>query len=610
MSNTNDPGLDRRNFLLAGATLAAASTIEAGTPSVARAQNSSLNPQPLPPSPEWARALPPGPDARVKITEAYAAHVARDAFFWAWPLVNMYNRRLAFSKMTEHRYVGPLLEAPLNRLTMLTDYVNPEERNVACPNQDVVYGLGMLALDVSPVVVQVPDFGDRFWVYQIVDLRTDSFVQLGKMYGTTPGFYLLVGPNWNGEVPKGITRVFRASSNTGLVAPRIFQDDTPEDKRAIQGVLTGIAMYPLAEYDGRMKSMEWSKLPKVPGAPPGEEETRWVFPEKFFDELPAVLADAPPLPGEEARYAQVLAVLAAAKENPKLKQAMIEAAKEAEEKLVNPLFQFRNYGQQLPHHWSTISNESAFGTDYFTRTAVAKSNILVNSPNETKYFYQDLDASGARLNSANRYTVTFAKDGTPPVNGFWSLSIYNEHHFFVANPINRFSVGTKNKDLKPGCRRFAHDLRAGRCAHRCGAARQLAAGPERRFFALRPRLLAEGRCHGRLLDAAAGAARLARYEKQQQSSPQTGRTIHERHHREIAYLASVRLFGTSRHDRIVFCKTGIGQGSRADRQRGLYLRRSHGDGVLDAVRILGRQGQSAIQGSVQFDPERRPGVYA
>jgi hypothetical protein len=446
---TTDTNPDRRNILLTGTTLAIASVLAGGTTSVATAETSSLNPQPLPPSPEWARAMPQGPDARVKITEAYAAHVARDAFFWAWPLVNMYNRRLAFSQMKEQRYVGPLLEAPLNRLTMLMDYVNPEERNVACPNQDVVYGLGMIALDVSPVVVQVPDFGDRFWVYQIVDLRTDSFVQLGKMYGTVPGFYLLAGPNWNGEVPKGITRVFRASSNTGLIAPRIFQDDTPEDKLAIQGVLTGIAMYPLAEYDGRMKVMEWSKLPKVPGAPPGEEETRWVFPEKFFDELPVVLADAPPLPGEEARYAQVLAVLTAAKDDPKIKQAMIEAAKDAEEKLVNPLFQFRNYGQQLPYHWSTISNESAFGTDYLTRTAVAKSNILVNSPNETKYFYQDLDASGVRLNNSNRYTVTFAKDSTPPVNGFWSLSIYNEHHFFIANAINRFSVGTKNKDLKP-----------------------------------------------------------------------------------------------------------------------------------------------------------------
>lgn len=263
-------------------------------------------------SPTWARALPPGPDTRVAITEAYAAHVARDAFFWAWPLVNLFNRRIAFSKMKEHRYVGPLLEAPLNRLTMLTDYVDPDERNVACPNQDVVYGLGMVALDVSPVVIQVPDFGDRFWVYQIVDLRTDSFVQLGKMHGSTPGFYLLVGPDWNADVPAGITRVFRASSKTGLVAPRIFQDDTPQDKQAVQPALTGIVMYPLAEYDGQMKSIDWSKLPRVAGAPHGEEETRWVLLEKFFDELSQVLADAPPLPGEEARYAQVLAVLAAA----------------------------------------------------------------------------------------------------------------------------------------------------------------------------------------------------------------------------------------------------------------------------------------------------------
>jgi hypothetical protein len=233
--------LDRRNILVDGTALAAASALGAVVPlQVAQAQQPAAPPIAL--SPSWTRALPPGPDVRVKITEEYARHVARDAYFWAWPLVNMYNRRLAFSRMKEHRYVGPLLEAPLNRLTMLRDYIDPEERNTACPNQDVVYGIGLLALDVSPVVIQVPDFSERFWVYQIVDLRTDSFVQLGKMYGTTPGFYLLVGPNWQGEVPKGITKVFRASTSTGLAAPRIFQDDTAEDKRAIQDVLTGILM--------------------------------------------------------------------------------------------------------------------------------------------------------------------------------------------------------------------------------------------------------------------------------------------------------------------------------------------------------------------------------
>ena len=112
------------------------------------------------------------------------------------------------------------------------------------------------------------------------------------------------------------------------------------------------------------------------------------------------------------------------------------------------MFEFRNFGLQLPSYWSTISNGAAFGTDYLTRTAVAKSNILVNAPAQAKYFYQDLDALGGRLNGAYRYTVTFPKDHTPPVNGFWSLTLYNEHHFFASNDLKRYSLGTKNNALK------------------------------------------------------------------------------------------------------------------------------------------------------------------
>ena len=402
----------------------------------------------LTPSIHWSRAMPPGPDARVKITEAYAQHVIRDAFFWAWPLVNVYNKRRGAEQSKELAYAGPVPAAPLNRLVMLTDYVAADERIVACPNQDVAYGGGSLGLDLSPVVMQVPEFGERFWVYQVVDLRTDGFGRIGKMYGTTPGFYLLVGPHWHGEVPAGITDVFRSSTNTAFTAPRIFMDDTAEDRRAIQPLLQQIMMYPLAEYDGAMKRIDWGTIQKLPNQATGDAEIKWVPPESFVDTLPLVLADAPPLPGEEARYAQVLAVLQAAKNDATLKAALTEAAAQADEQLVQPLFQFRNYGQQLPHHWSTISNEAAFGTDYFTRTAVAKSNIFVNAPNETKYFYQDLDEGGVRLNGANRYSVTFDKGRTPPVHGFWSLTIYNEHHFFAPNEINRYSVGTKNKDLQ------------------------------------------------------------------------------------------------------------------------------------------------------------------
>ena len=401
--------------------------------------------------PAHAQAVttPAGPDTRVKITEDYARLVARDAFFWSWPMVNVYNRRLTFKDLPQSGLMGGIVPVgPPNRLSMLTDYIEPQERLVACPNQDVVYGFGLLALDQSPIVIQVPDFGSRFWVYQVVDLRTDSFADLGKMYGTKPGFYLLVGPNWSGKVPKGITKVFRSKSNTGVVIPRVFQDDDDGDKKAVQAVLGGIEMYPLAQFDGTVKRRDWAALPKFPAQAQGEAETKWVVPDKVFDVLPAVLKDAPPLPGEAARYEQVLAVITAAQKDPELMKAMIDEATKADKSLVDPLLQFRNYGVQLPHHWSTVSNGAAFGTDYFTRTAVGKSNIFVNKQNETKYFYQDLDQTGARLNGAKKYTVTYAKGQTPPVRGFWSLTLYNQNHFFSPNDIKRYSIGTKNKTLK------------------------------------------------------------------------------------------------------------------------------------------------------------------
>ena len=200
-----------------------------------------------------------------------------------------------------------------------------------------------------------------------------------------------------------------------------------------------------------MKIHDWHKSPKFPQTETGgKAETRWVFPEKFLEQLLMVLDDAPPLPGEEARYAELRAVVAAAQKDSALQQAMIDEANKTEKELITPLLQFRNFGIPLPHNWTTQNNGAAFGTDYFTRTAVAKSNILVNKPKETKYFYQDLDATSERLNSREKYTVTFAKGQVPPVKGFWSLTLYNREHFFEPNEIKRYSVGTKNKDLTIG----------------------------------------------------------------------------------------------------------------------------------------------------------------
>ncbi|HMK21028.1 MAG TPA: DUF1254 domain-containing protein, partial [Terriglobales bacterium] len=192
-----------------------------------------------------------------------------------WPMVNLHNRKAAFKDVPEPGLMGGIAPiAPSNQLAMLHDYIEPQERLVACPNQDVIYGFGILSLEAEPVVIQVPDFKARFWVYQLGDQRTDGFANLGAMYGSKPGFYLLVGPNWKGTRPKGIGKVFRSPTNLGYVVPRVFVNDDPADKQAAQPVINQILAYPLSKYDGRMKTKDWAQIPKFPATSQGDEETR------------------------------------------------------------------------------------------------------------------------------------------------------------------------------------------------------------------------------------------------------------------------------------------------------------------------------------------------
>src|SRR5262249_288257 len=152
-----------------------------------------------------------------------------------------------------------------------------------------------------------------FWVFALYDGRTDEFADIGKQYGTKPGFYLMVGPNWTGETPANITAVVRSSTRFAFVVPRIFMDDTAEAHAAVQQVLSQIHAYPLSEFNGRMKITDWAKLPHFPAPQSsGNGETKWVNPDTYFEELPAVMKAVPSMPGEEALYAWIGSLLDAA----------------------------------------------------------------------------------------------------------------------------------------------------------------------------------------------------------------------------------------------------------------------------------------------------------
>ena len=390
----------------------------------------------------------PGPASGTLMTKEYVQAVGRMAYTWGWPLVNMGNRSIAFNKLPEPGLIGGVLPAGFNGAMILTDYVSPDQRAVACPNQDVAYGFGVCQLDQEPMVLQVPDFGDRFWVYALYDQRTDEFSSLGKAYGTKPGFYMVVGPHWQGETPAGITAVIRSSTDMILTVPRAFLDDTPEDKAAIQPVLNQISFYQLSKFTGKMQIVDWKKAPVYPGASGGSEETKWVNPETFFDLLPAVMKNVAPLPGEEALYGWINSVLAAAATDPQVAQTLKEIAIATEKEMFDKFLQWQYCGRPAGNGWNSPVNNARWGTDYLNRATTGKSNILDNKPEETKYFYRDLDSAGQQLNGKNTYTVTFAKGQLPPVKGFWSLTLYNEHHFFNKNPLKRYSLGTKNKTLQ------------------------------------------------------------------------------------------------------------------------------------------------------------------
>ena len=141
------------------------------------------------PIPKTAAEVP-GPVPGNTMTDAYVRFVGRMAYLWGYPMVNAHNRRAAFAEAPAPGLLGGVVPvAPVGYNQMLTDYLKPDQTFIVCPNQDVAYGAGFTALDREPTVIQVPDFGDRFYVYAMYDQRTDEIGRIGQQYGTKPGFY-------------------------------------------------------------------------------------------------------------------------------------------------------------------------------------------------------------------------------------------------------------------------------------------------------------------------------------------------------------------------------------------------------------------------------------
>jgi hypothetical protein len=399
--------------------------------------------------------------------ENYVASLARIVYYWGYPAVDTFGRTSSWETMKNSGpgvSLGLFPAAPKNRLGYLDDYMPAAQRHVVTPNNDTIYGAGFADLTTDAVVIQTPtDAPDgHYWTIQFVDLFTTVIHQLGSASATPGGKFLLVGPDWRGQMPRGFIDVLRSPTNVTGVFGRSFAAHTPEAKARARAVLNQIGMYPYSENVSGLKKFncEASARNKVfpPGltaeilaADPDLLRKRPVNVNSFWDVLKAALDANPRVSTSDAPMAAQARTLLALRESDAGWRALLDHVALTADAELHATARYDQVGVDAGNGWQRQENGGSWGADWFGRAAAAIIYIYVNDFHEAIYFVRGTDAKGSLLYGRYHYTMKFPKDALPPVDrsrgGFWSLTIYDQDYFMQpTSPNGRHNIGTVNLD--------------------------------------------------------------------------------------------------------------------------------------------------------------------
>jgi hypothetical protein len=329
-------------------------------------------------------------------------------------------------------------KAPFNQIWNSSQLFTPQDTAIVTPNSDTLYSFVWADLRTEPLVLGVPQVeGKRYYSLQFVDLYTYNFSYVGTAAtGNGEGKYLLAGPDWKREVPKGATKLIRADTQFVFVGYRTQLFD-PEDMVNVKKVQAGYTVQPLSQFLGTSPP---PAAPEVDFPPFNREKAASA---DFFGYLNFILQFCPTVPGDKLARASFEKIginpgkpFDPAAFSPGVRQAiaagMAEGLKAIDAKAATET------GTAL-----LFGTREFMKNNYLNRAVGAKMGIYGNSENEAYYFTWHSDASGQPLNGAtNRYVLRFAKEKLPPVNAFWSVTMYNSKQFLVANPINRYLINS------------------------------------------------------------------------------------------------------------------------------------------------------------------------
>ncbi len=376
-----------------------------------------------------------------------AEQIALDAYVYGYSLITTDITRVQMSNVA--RIEG--MHAPPGQFASIKRYPSADFRGVSAPNADTLYSVAWLDL-AEPQVFSHPDMGTRFYLFEMTDLwMTDFDSPSTRTAGGQAANYLITGPGWAGNMPAGMKQI-RCSTRYMVILGRTYADGTDQDYAAVNALQAQYKIVPLSAY-GKSYTYQTPPVDPNPGFSMTDAPQSVILDmdtSTYFNMMTRLMGGAaPPTPEDApmlARMARIGLVPGQPFDMAKLEPAVQAALKDLGKAALQRIEANKNSLGAMVDGWVVTKGLGVYGTDYMKRAVVAAFGWPANLPQDAVYPYTEVDKGGRKLSGANRYTLTFAKGETPPVNAFWSITMYeiDQGWWFVPNVLNKFTVSMRD----------------------------------------------------------------------------------------------------------------------------------------------------------------------
>jgi len=385
-------------------------------------------------------------EAEAKELEAREAGI--DAYFYAYPLVTMEITRRVSTNLEKPE--GS--HAPMGQLARLRSYPAVDDHTVTAPNADTLYTVAWLDVSKEPWVLSLPDMQGRYFLFPMLDGWTNVFQVPGKRTtGTKAQKYAITGPGWTGSLPPGVME-YKAPTGMVWILGRIYCTGTPQDYKAVHALQDKVTVVPLSSYGKPYSAPAGTVDPKIDMKTAVREQVNAMDATAYYTLFAQLLKTNPPA-AEDAPMVAKLAKLGIvpgqdfdpAKLDPAVLKGLNAGIKPAQGKIEVWLKEGIVVGDmKVENGWLFTTKAGQYGTSYRQRALVTWIGLGANRPQDAVYPVSEGPDILKKYSGAHKYVLHFNKGELPPVNGFWSLTMYDAKYFFVPNALNRYTLSQRN----------------------------------------------------------------------------------------------------------------------------------------------------------------------